>query len=67
MRHAPQETPPGGPDELTLIARQQYVAGRIELDEFERALEHILRGGLGTPEFPYLPVFRMPHMDRRPA
>jgi hypothetical protein len=38
-------------------AQAAYVAGEIEVDELERALEHIYAGGMGTAEFPYLPAY----------
>lgn len=34
-----------------------YVRGEIEIDELERAIEHVLKGGVGNAEFPYLPCF----------
>lgn len=45
-------------DEFIHYAVHEYVVGRIEVDELERAIEHILAGGIGNEEFPYLPIFK---------
>lgn len=45
-------------DDVIVAAQMAYVRGEIEADELERAIEHILRGGMGDKEFPYLPMFR---------
>lgn len=45
-----------GEDDLIGYARQEYVAGRIEVEGFEAALDHIFAGGRGCTEFPYLPA-----------
>ena len=48
------------------LARAEYLAGRIDTPEFERALEHIYAGGTGGPHFPYLPMFEMPEGHAAP-
>jgi hypothetical protein len=50
--------------ELLARARREYVEGRIVVDELEAAIDHILRGGRGNTDFPYLPVFAPPAMQR---
>ncbi len=49
-------------DDLLRCARDEYVAGRIDVDEFEAAVDHILTGGRGCAEFSYLP--RLPGLPR---
>lgn len=63
----PPRKPPFDPSDYTMegYARRAYVEGRIEVDELERALEHIGRGGTGNAEFPYLPAYRA--LDTDPA
>lgn len=45
-------------DDFIEYAKREYVSGRIEADELERAIEHIFAGGVGNAEFPYLPAFK---------
>lgn len=52
-----------GVDDLIGCARREYVSGAIEADEFEAAIDHILSGGRGTGQFPYLPASPMPQMS----
>lgn len=52
--------------DLIRVAREEYAVGRIELDEFERALDHIVAGGRGNAEFPYLPMFDAPAYEPLP-
>jgi hypothetical protein len=47
-------------DELIGCARREFVAGNIDVAKFEAAVEHVLRGGRGDAEFPFLPVFAVP-------
>jgi hypothetical protein len=35
----------------------EFVMDRIELDELDRALDHVYAGGMGNADFPYLPVY----------
>jgi hypothetical protein len=57
-RLAPLGIVPLGHDDLIAAARREYVGGRIEVAEFEAAIEHILTGGLGSRRFPFLPAYR---------
>ncbi len=59
VRHRRRRAP-WDEDDLIACARQEYIEGRIEADEFEAALDHIFAGGRGCAAFPYLPVFAMP-------
>lgn len=34
-----------------------FVRGEIDVDQLERALDHVWSGGMGSEEFPFLPVF----------
>ena len=43
-----------GDDVLVGEARRAYVGGRIDVGEFEAALDHIVAGGVGCERFPYL-------------
>lgn len=52
-------------DDTLEYARRAYLNGEIEVDEFEAAVDHVLRGGLGNEQFPYLPMFEMPVMEPR--
>ena len=45
-------------DDVIAAAQRAYVEGDIEVDELERAVAHVLAGGMGDAQFPYLPVFR---------
>lgn len=54
-------------DDLWAAALEHYVHGDPIQgpgpEEFEAALDHVIGGGRGCEEFPYLPVFPMPRMD----
>lgn len=41
-------------DDLIAAARAEYVAGRIEVEDLEAALDHVYGGGLPTGRFAYL-------------
>ena len=45
-------------DTLVADARRALLADRIDADEFEVALDHIIAGGVGCRRFPYLGVYR---------
>lgn len=45
-------------------AVHQYVIGNIEIDELERALEHIYANGVGNADFPYLLAFELGITER---
>ncbi len=53
-----------GTDDLLRCAQAEFIADRIDVNEFEAALDHILAGGRGCEAFPYLPMFPMPKMER---
>lgn len=63
--------PPAGPrrrrqatiEENVARAKAEYVAGRIEADELERAVEHAFAGGMGCAEFPFLAAFEAVEME----
>lgn len=53
----PRLVPLHDEDDLLRMVKAEYVADRIDAEEMEAGIAHVLAGGRGCEEFPYLPVF----------